>query len=203
MRLPVPFYEQTTEDNCGPVALRMILEYLGKNFTTEELETATGIKEGKMLATIQLATTAAELGFKVDFFTKELGFDESKLETEYYKKYAEEGFAEMARGFVKKAENAGVNVKKRSLTLKELLNFVSENSIPLILLNWNIVKGKEGHHGHFVPVVGYDNENIYVHNHGKLGTQPYFPIKRDLFDKARKSEGTSEDLVIIYRKQIK
>jgi len=51
-----------------------------------------------------------------------------------------------------------------------------------------------------VPLVGYDNENVLIHNHGLRDTQEFMKIDRKLFDEARKAKGTDEDVVVIYRR---
>lgn len=88
------------------------------------------------------------------------------------------------------------------MTLEEILEKIGKNIIPIILLDWNVVKGKgkEGYHGHFVPIIGYDKNNVYVHNPGLDNPTNCLPIKKYLFEKARKSKGTDEDIIIIHRK---
>ena len=78
MRLEIPFYKQTTSLNCGPTALKMVLAYLGKDEGVEILEARTGIKEGKGVSTIQIATAAASLGYPTDFYSKHILFNEEK-----------------------------------------------------------------------------------------------------------------------------
>ena len=54
--------------------------------------------------------------------------------------------------------------------------------------------------GHFVPIVGYDEKNIYVHNQGLTNPTENLSIPRELFEQARKAKGTDEDIIFIYRK---
>ena len=83
-----------------------------------------------------------------------------------------------------------------------VLGFVNKDSIPIILINWNTIKDKKekGYQGHFVPVVGYDKQNVYIHNHGLNDAEKFMPVPKKTFDEARKAEGTDEDVVIVYRK---
>jgi len=200
MRLNVPFYKQTTDLNCGSAALKMILAYLGKDFNIEELEEKTGIKPGKGVYTIQLANAAKSFGFEVDYYTKNLGFNEEHLKHEFYQKYSEMDL-EQSNRFTLEAKKLGVNLNERTISLEEISRRITENSVPLILLDWNIVKNKKGYQGHFVPIVGYDNENIYVHNPGPNDEGESFPIPKEIFEKARKADGTDEDVAIIYKSQ--
>jgi uncharacterized protein YvpB len=201
MKLEVPFYKQTTPLNCGPVALRMVLLYFGKAIDIKLLEEKTGIKKGKGISTIQIATAAAALGYKTNFYSKSILFNEEYLKLDFYKKYSDMNL-DLSKRLVEKAKKAGVNIQERTLSLEKILKFVSKNSIPIVLLDWNIVKGKKekGYHGHFVPVVGYNNQNVYVHNHGLNNPQEFMPISRKVFNEARKAKGTDEDIIIIHRK---
>ncbi len=100
------------------------------------------------------------------------------------------------------AQKAGVKLEERGVDLEELLGKIGNNSLPIILLDWNVVKEErdKGYKGHFVPVVGYDEESIYVHNHGLNNPTPFLPIKRDIFEEARKAKGTDEDIIIVHNK---
>ena len=202
MKLNVPFYKQTTKLNCGPAALRMILTYFGKDPGIDILEKKTGIKEGKGIFTIQIATAAASLGYKTDFYSKHILFNEEHLKHEFYQKYADNMNLESSKKLVEEAKKAGVNVQEKTLSLEELLRFVNKERIPIVLLDWNVATGnrEKGYQGHFVPVIGYDGKNIYVHNHGLKNPQESMPISRELFDEARKASGTDEDIVVIYKK---
>jgi len=201
MRLEVPFFKQTSPLNCGPMALRMVLAYLGKDEGADILEERTGIKEGKGISTIQIATAAASLGYKTDFYSKHILFNEENLKHEFYKKYSDMDL-EQSEKWVEDAKAKGVNIQERTLSLGEILGFVTKDSVPIVLIDWNIIKDRKekGYQGHFVPVVGYDKQNVYIHNHGLNDTKEFMSVKKDLFDEARKADGTDEDVVVVHRK---
>lgn len=201
MILEVPFYKQSTSLNCGPAALRMVLAYFDQVLDLEVLEKRTGIKEGKGISTIQIATAAAISGYKTDFFSKHIYFNEGNLKLEFYKKFLD--IAAQFKKLVEDAEKAGVRLEEKGISLKELLEKIGKDSFSIILLDWNFITGtrEKGYQGHFVPVVGYDNENVYVHNHGKDNPTPFLSIKREIFEKARKAGGTDEDIIIIHRRK--
>lgn len=198
MKLNVPFFKQTTPLNCGPMALRMAASYLGDDPGIEVLEKETGINEGKGIYTIQIAIASANIGYKSDFYSKHVSFNEENLNHEYYQKFSDMDL-ERSKILLEEAKKAGINIEEKSLSLEELLSKITENSVPIVLINWNVIKDKEGYYGHFVPLVGYDEENVYIHNHGLKDTQEFMPINKNLFDKARMAEGTDEDLVIVYK----
>ncbi|MBU3923304.1 MAG: peptidase C39 family protein [Nanoarchaeota archaeon] len=201
MKLNVPFYRQTGSQNCGPVALKMVLSYFGDSRNVEELEELSGAKDGKGVSTMQIAVAAGLLGYRVDLFSKYLLFNEDNLKHDYYKNYSDMD-VEQSKKWLEIARVAGVNVEEKVLSLEELLGFISERTIPIVLLDWNVAMGRKekGYQGHFVPVVGYDDRNVYIHNHGLSDTQEFMPIAKGVFDEARKADGTDEDIVFIYKK---
>ena len=200
MQLEVPHYSQVDKTSCGPVTLQMVLAYLEKNYDLTFLKEKTGVKEGKGISTIQIATAAALLGFPTKFFSTTLGFNPENLTMDYYKDYVD--IAQGSEVLVQTAHQAGVKMEERQLSLEEILSYVTENSIPIILLDWNIVKNKKekGYHGHFLPLVGYDEHKVYVHDPGPTNPQANVAIPREIFDEARKAKGTDEDIIVIYKK---
>ena len=197
MRNNVPFFKQTTTQNCGPVALKMVLGYLGKDKPLEELEKLCGLREGKAISTLHMAIAAQRTGFRAVFYSKSLMFNEDNLKEEYYKKITDAKLLEELRGINKEAEKLGVTMIERGLDLSEIVDIVSEGDVPIVLIDWNLIRGRKGYQGHFVPVVGYDDDNVYIHNSGFENTGSFVSIEKDLFDKARKVFGTDEDVLIV------
>ena len=178
--------------------LPIFLAYLGKDYKVDFLEEKTGIKEGKALFTIELAKTAALLGYGIHFYSKRLLFDESYMDLDFYKQHGVMD-VEQSKRLLQESRSAGVRAEERTLTLEELLTQVTQNSIPIVILDWNVVLGKKelGYRGHFVPIVGYDDAYVYIHQHGLNQPQAFMPIEKRLFDEARKARGTDEDIIII------
>jgi len=201
MRLNVPFFIQTTKVNCGPSALKMVLDYFGKKKTIEEIESKFEMIEGKGVSTIQIATVSSLFGFKTEFYSKSLLFDEENMKLDFYKKYANNNLEESKKQ-IKFAIESGVKTEEKTFSLENILKFVTKKSIPIILLDWNVVMNKreKGYQGHFVPIVGYDSKNVYVHNQGLDNPQEYLKISKEVFDESRKEKGTDEDFLIIYKK---
>ena len=199
MKLNVPFFKQTTPLNCGPTALKMALSYLDKEHDIRNLEERTGINKSKGVSTIQIAIAAASLNYKTEFYSKHILLDEKNLELEFYKNYSDVDL-EQSKKLVKKAQINGVKINETPLSLKEILSFVKENSVVIILVDWNVIKNKrdKGYQGHFVPIVGYDNGEVYVHNCGLKDGEPFVKIPKEILDEARKAQGTDEDVIVIY-----
>ena len=53
---------------------------------------------------------------------------------------------------------------------------------------------------HFILIVEYDEDNVYVHNQGDHNAQEFLPRNRILYEEARKANGTDKDIIYIYRK---
>jgi len=197
MKLDVPFFRQTSPLNCGPTVLKMVLAYFGKDFPIEVLERETGISEGKGISTILIASAAARLGYGVDFYSMQVTFNKENLKHEFYQKYADINLMKQSEKLIKEAKTAGVKIEEKTVELGELLSMLANDSLLIVLVDWNVVLGNgKGYQGHFVPVVGFDDENVYVHN---SGGEEFVKIKRKVFDEARKAKGTDEDVVVIYR----
>ena len=202
MKLRVPFYKQESKNDCGPTALQMILEYFKEQHSREELINLVDSDKSGVTWTLGLARAVAELGFKTEFYTICLGFNPKNYELEYYQKESDGASSSQQKleRLRKEAHKLGVKIEERSLSLEELLSKVSKNCIPIILLDWSKIKGTPDFIGHFVPIVGYDEKNVYVHNQGFHNTSAFLSINRKLFEEARKAKGTDEDIVYIHRK---
>jgi uncharacterized protein YvpB len=200
MKIEIPFVKQENHSDCGIISLKMVLDYYGENVSIKKLEEFTIKKENKGLYSIQIAIAAAKLGYNADFYSKSINFNEEHLKKDFYKKYSDENPTEQSLKFINEAKSLGVNIEEKRLSLQEIIELISTDSIPIILLDFNIVMAKEGYHGHFVPIVGYDDENIFVHDPGLNNPKAFLKINKKTFDNSRKSDGTDEDLVVIYRK---
>lgn len=200
MKIEVPFYKQDKEVNCGPISLQMVLNYFNGGFGLEEVEKACEIKQGKGTFTVQLAFAAASLGYKAEFYSGQIGVNEEHLKHEFYQKYVED--LKKAEEFDKRARGLGAIVEERCLSLSEILCHLDEGKVPIALLDWNVVKGsrEKGYKGHFVPVVGYDSESVYVHNGGFDNPQAFKQISKEVFDEARKADGTDCDVLFISKR---
>ena len=199
MKLNVPFYKQSSIADCGPTALRMVLSYYGKNPSINNIKEKCEIKKDKGISTIQIAIAAAKFGYKSSLYTTSLGFKEDNMELEFYKKYADPNLIKETRTLINNAKDLGVELNEISLSLREIKSLVNKNSLPIILLDWAVVLGKKNYLGHFVPIVGFDEEGIYVHNQG-IKAKKFLHINSRIFNKARRAKGTDEDFLVISRR---
>lgn len=199
MKLSVPFYKSKKDTDCGPLALKMALAYLGekhilKKISQEERQIDTGL-----VWSVGIARASRIFGFPTTFIST-TNFNLKESDIDYYKKYSHDKAKIILKELSEEIKKIGVDVQERNMTVEELLSYVSENSIPIVLVNWYVIAGKEGFSGHFFAVTGYDGENVYVHNSGIANAMPYLPIKRNVFFQAWESKGTDKDTVVIFRK---
>src|SRR3989338_1005138 len=138
MRLNVPFFTQTTAHNCGQTVLRMVLAYFDKDPGINILEQNTKIGDSKAVSTKQIAIAASRMGYKVNFLSKYLLYNPKSTRLKYYKERKID--LRNAELYLEEARKSGVNIKEKSIALNELLSYVSKASIPIILLDWNIIK---------------------------------------------------------------
>ena len=74
--------------------------------------------------------------------------------------------------------------------------------VPIALVDWNVIRGTpaRGYQGHFVPIVGYDAAHVFVHDPERAargGRGARCAVPRDVFDAARRADGTDEDVVFV------
>jgi hypothetical protein len=181
----------------------MIFDFYGKVENKQKLTQLALVEKSGATWTLGLAKASAELGFKTEFYSICLGVNEDSYDLDFYKKFTD-GLDENKKKeieILKSCKNAGVTLTEKSIDIKFLLNKINNDCIPIVLLDWNIISnGKFGsYNGHFVPIVGYDDNLVYVHQQSGTTAKPYFEIERGLFEKARLSKGTDEEIVFIHR----
>src|SRR3989338_1525305 len=151
---------------------------------------------------IFISAVSAQLGFKTEFYSKSLGFNPENFDLEYYQR--ETDGAETAEIKIKKLQaeciKYKVKMEEREISIKEIISKINKNCTAIVLIDWGKIKNLERYIGHFLPIVGFDEENIYLHQPDPKDPEPNFKINKNLFDIARKSKGTDEDIIFIYRK---
>lgn len=190
----VPFELQEDESWCWPTAIKLILEFLWHNISLSELYELTEFKWDN-IPTINLAIAIGKLWHKSDFYTNSLivsCWDNNTID---------------------KARKNGVKLDEKSLTLDEIIFYTKKDYLPVMLVDWNIIlewlklpldPEILGFRWHFVPVVWYDENNIYIHSHSKRNVDEIIwkniAINKKLFNEARITKWTDEDILIIHRK---
>ncbi len=200
MKIRIPLVKQKGRNNCGSASLKMVFSYFKNPISLKDLEKEIGYKEGKGTSPIKLAIATKKLGCKVLFFSKNFIPSKENLEMDFFKKYMDEEIGTI-KSLINEAKKLDIPLIEKSISLKELLSFISKKSIPIVLLDWNTVRNREkaGFMGHYVPLVGYNNKSVYINNSAGRNGRRLQPINKNIFDKARKARGTDEDILIIYK----
>jgi len=202
MLLTVPFYTQGRNE-CGPVTLQMVLEYFGEKHKKEAIKKLVDSESTGTTWTIGLAKTAAQLGFPTEFYSTSLGFNPKNFELEHYQR--ETDGAHLAKEKLERLKQEclkyGVKLEERSISFQEIISKMNNDCIPIILLDWSKVKKQGTFKGHFVPIVGYDDKGIIIHQPGPMNPEPNYKIDHQTFEEARKARGTDEDIIFIFRKR--
>ena len=201
MRLNVPFYVQGINE-CGPVALKMIFEFFGERHELIEIKDLVDSEKSGITYTTGLARASSALGFKSEVFSARLEPDPSNYELEFYKKNTE-GFQsakEKLDKIKKDCIKQGVKLEQKEIDINEITMKIDDNCVAIVLLDWGKVVGDGIFRGHFLAITGCDDDFIFVHQPGPPEDMPFYPIKRETFDLARKSKGTDQDILFIHRK---
>ena len=203
MILNVPFIKQANPTDCGPTCLKMVLDFFDKenNIPREELSKMIEVQSTGATISVGIAKAAAELGYDVEFYTIEDESNDENFDLDFYKEYSDglDKFNYLSKKLKKEFIECGGRFYNKELSLNEVLNKMSDNYIPIVLFNWYDIKGKDGFLGHFVPVIGYDEDNIIFHQAGLVDTEEAMKVDRKTFDKARKYNGTDQDIIFIKR----
>ncbi|MAE49464.1 hypothetical protein CMI48_01415 [Candidatus Pacearchaeota archaeon] len=205
MKLEVPFVENTSRGtDCGPVALDMVLRYFGVEKELDEIRAECLPEDDGVTWTAGLARAAAKFGFEAGFFSLVLGINEEHFEEAYYQEHTAGADAAKVKmeQLVKDCRELGVSLSEKDFELEELLSLLAEDSLVIVLLDWNKITGKEGYQGHIVPIVGYDERNVFVHDSGPGDARAFYAIPRDVFEKARTAKGTDEDVVVVKKVKV-
>ncbi len=215
--LDVPFFVNTGDGNrCAQVALQCALKYyLGKDIPVEELDRLTGRKEGKWTSTFQIVAVAWDLGLDVRYYSKSPIEPYTHTEEEIVK-YTRETFPNAAETILKHSDlpvmlEKATHLTKLNLFEKRLLSFqeiekhITQNHLPLLCIDYAkiaIDKSKyPNYSGHFVPMVGFDNESVFYHESGPKNPLANRQVPKKDFIDAWNAEGTDNDVVIVYGKR--
>lgn len=208
MKLDVPFFEQEGRNSCAAASLRMTLAYFGKEFTEQELLSQLFPEPSGIIWDIDVARLAGKNGFDVEFYTKALYLNPELLTLDMYQKETDgTQAAKKVERLVKEAQSFGVKTIEQPIPLDEIQSKIDNGKIAIVLLNWKIVDPRDGQYnfqGHVVPIVGLDDKFVYVHQQDAHVTQsqPFMPIPKPVFEAARKSNGTDEDIIFVGKKAI-
>lgn len=195
----IPYIKQKNEFDCGPTVAQMVLKYFDVPISYEEIKKQVFSDSKGTTWTIGIANCLADNNLHVEYYTKVLGINPKLFELNYYQKLTD-GLDASKRKLLELFNNSikkGVHIEEKTFSITEVLDKISKDVVCISLLDWGKIIQHNGYIGHFVPIVGYDENNIFVHNPDNINGSANFKIEKELFDIARKSVGTDEDLIFI------
>ncbi len=194
MILPVPFYANT-EDNthCFQAVLCMVLRYFepSSEFCFDDLDQISGKEFGKW--------TWPMCGLQ---WLHDRGYEVKSVEIFNYVEFAEQGVEYIKKLYgpeVAHVQEIHSSFEKEQLrarsfatsglwenrlpTIADVRRFVDEGYLQMINVNAQTLDEIEGYSGHTVLVVGYDDQQVILHDPG-LPSRPFRRVATRLFERA-------------------
>jgi len=210
--LPIPYYQQTTEFNCGPASLIMAMQALNKDIKASrslELQLwreATTIYMTSGLGGCSpqgLALAAWRRGFRVEvtinsqqpLFLDGVRNDEKKAVMEL-----------VHQDFMDQISETDILLSYNKITMAELEEKFRRGGIPLVLVSsYSFTRNKAPH---WIVISGMDETFVYIHDPAEdeefnrsQTDNIYLPIDRRSFDKSFRFGRTGlRTSVVIYKR---
>lgn len=190
----VPFYSNTEDDtHCFQAALKMVLKYFQpkKEFSWQELEEITDKQEGLWTWPLASMLWLKKQGYSVQSLEV---FDYTRFITEKEKYLLElygleGGTAQIQHSNIEQEikhaqELVEANIVKKTLpTFRTIENSLKDGALLLSLLNSAVLNEKTGYIGHYVVIIGINNNELILHDPG-LPPLENRSVSFDLFEKA-------------------
>jgi hypothetical protein len=206
--LDVPFVgnPENPSDKCVPAVLAMVLGYFmpERKFTMIEVEQLCGYQTGKGTWKAQMMLSLAALGFQTkwieDFdnhaFIKDPeGYLSTILDKKSLDWQIKNSDLPKEAERIKQYLDKGLPLEHRVGTRQDIKNFLDDSWLVMLEVNENVIAGIEGYLGHVILVVGYDDNNVTIHNpDGNNGNKPNQVITWELLEQAWKEFGGSFSL---------
>lgn len=202
VKYPVPFVKNES-DRCVPATIGMVLAYFmpEKNFSDADLDKITGYKSGRGTWSTESMIQLAQLGFQTkwieDFDHEEFSKHPEKylatiLDEASFKWQVEHGDLAIEAARMKEYIGDGHSIEHRTGTSDDIKTLLGDGWLLRLEVNANTLAAKPGYEGHSILVIGYDNENVTIHNpDGANGNRPNQIVSWELLNKAWKEFGGS------------
>lgn len=215
---PLVHFRQRFEWDCG---LSCILMLLGRNEKRQFLDNFQDICDrggfGESTWTIDLCYVLKDFGIEHKYITTTFGANPSHLGKEYYKCYNEdemrvnEKFAD--------ASSCGIPIEVQSKSHQFLQEHLANHGNIILLTNASLLFCdlcktnklsielrsclglKAAYMGHYIILCGYDQRiRKFLYRNPAFKDRVCF-MSFEAMDKARKANGTDEDIILLYDKQ--
>lgn len=219
VQLKVPLIQQSYHWDCGLACARMVLQYLDLLHEDEFQNAMKELQLTKSIWTIDLAYLMHHFGVQHRFCTQTLGVDKGYKNQSFYRKHFDAEENRVNQLFAQ-AKTRGVNVEKRSVTIQELQNHLSQGHVAIVLVNAVLLLcdlcpsrvkyccflpigqkcfcRSSDYQGHFIILCGYKKSSgsLFYNNPGYADRLCRTSITN--FEEARCSYGTDEDILLIF-----
>ncbi|KAM3355565.1 guanylyl cyclase 1 isoform X1 [Capsicum galapagoense] len=204
----VPHINQLHSWDCGLACVLMVLRTLGiKGCNMQELEELCCTMS---IWTVDLAYLLQKFSVNFFYFTVTLGANPSFSVETFYKEQLPNDLVRVDMLF-QKARDAGISIECRSISSEEIsLLILSGNFLAIVLVDqyklshsWLDVCASDlcidtsVYTGHYIVVCGYDTDADEFEIRDPASSRKYGRVTSKCLEKARKSFGTDEDLLLI------
>lgn len=200
--LEVPFVEDP-DDKCMPCSIGMVLKYFmpEKQWSMDDFVSITGYVPGKGTWPAESMVNLSKLGFETRwiedfdnqaFIADQTGYLSRILDPESLKWQIENSNLPLEAQRIKDYLDGGNKIEERKGTRQDIKDFLDDGWLVRLEVNANPLAGVPGYEGHSVIVIGYDSENIVIHNpDGTNGNQPAQVVSWPELEQAWKEFGGS------------
>lgn len=175
----IPFYENPDTTHCFQAVIRMILKYYlpDREFTWSDLDTITAKQEGlwtwQSAGMLWLDTNGFEVRIVENFDNERFVRAARNYLIERFGQ--EVGEAQIAHSdipqeieYAKQLVARGMD-QVHSPTIDELKQRLDEGYVLVCNVNSRVLNGLDGYAGHFVLLIGHDNDGFILHDPGSVG----------------------------------
>ena len=152
--LPVGTSQQSNDDNCGPTALKVYLNYLGRNLSERYLARLCKTTAEKGTNPADLAAAARKLGFRVEHRGRPLTNREASRFSRETRVADEE-----RRSLIGKVRNQAARVPVHKAWTAGAVKKSIRKGHPVLA---NIQTGREYGSGHYVLVIGFTKDRFVI-----------------------------------------
>ncbi|XP_038074917.1 protein GUCD1-like isoform X2 [Patiria miniata] len=227
--LKIQHIHQGEDWDCGLACAKMILRFLHPEFedgpaSFDDICERLGF--GESIWTVDLAHLMVQYNVKHQLYTITLGVDPTYQEVAFYNEAIKTEFTteqERVNDLFASAASKGIQVEKRSVTNAEIVSHVSGHNPAIVLVDNTILQCERckpsqkhgegcadcfsfcdtgrggGYVGHFIVLCGLDlTKNHFLYRNPGILEELCCCSFTNL-DEARRSHGTDEDILFIYR----
>lgn len=209
----VPFVgnDEKPSDRCVPAVVAMVLAYFmpKRTFTMPEVEQICGYVSGKGTWKTQLLLSLHDLGFQTEwiedfdhhkFIADPEGYLSTILDKEALDWQVANSDLPKEADRMKQYLAKGLPLEQRKGTRQDIKNYLDDGWLVMLEVNENVIAGIPGYLGHVVLVVGYDDDNVTIHNpDGNNGNKPNQVISWELLEEAWQQFGGSYSIYAFKR----